>query len=434
MNRLGILAYGSLLDWVGKEIEPLIINRIDVTTPFNVEFARSSSKRSGAPTLIPVEQGGTKIRAKILGLREGTTEDHAKNILWRRETYQIGKTKKTYKEPKDPGKNDVVIRQIENSQGMDKVFYTKIGANIEPLTPEKLAHLAIESYNSKTASLGLDGITYLFNAKMRGIQTPLMPAYEKEILKKLGASDLEEAQAILYLNLLKAEGKIPKETQRLERPVTEKDAGKFVAIRATIGKTYVKLSPPIVLTVEYNGEKYSSSFRTTFLGLEAEIRNSYLFVGFKKKTGKVEVIDYFNNLMAIFNIVSIPFDFISTSDILLEAEGSTGKMEFISSSKAHCRGYGIPPVEISMLDFSKVVLAILVLWAKIKRSKYFEEDNFFQLLGYAHNYFFHQNYFLSFVHAFIFLEAGLNVLWRELINQSYVNEKKTPLDEESGTE
>ena len=56
---VGILAYGSLIDDPGSEIGEVIADVIsDIETPFSVEFARSSSTRSGAPTLIPVEAGG----------------------------------------------------------------------------------------------------------------------------------------------------------------------------------------------------------------------------------------------------------------------------------------------------------------------------------------------------------------------------------------
>ena len=51
---IGILAYGSLIDDPGREIEPLIISGIkEVDTPFRIEFARASRTRDGAPKLIP---------------------------------------------------------------------------------------------------------------------------------------------------------------------------------------------------------------------------------------------------------------------------------------------------------------------------------------------------------------------------------------------
>lgn len=59
MTRIAILAYGSLIEDPGKELQPLISERIeDVETPFSIEFARSSRSRDGGPTLVPVEVGG----------------------------------------------------------------------------------------------------------------------------------------------------------------------------------------------------------------------------------------------------------------------------------------------------------------------------------------------------------------------------------------
>jgi hypothetical protein len=53
-RKIGILAYGSLIDNAGEEIAPLIVERIECFTPFKIEFARLSSTRSNAPTLVPV--------------------------------------------------------------------------------------------------------------------------------------------------------------------------------------------------------------------------------------------------------------------------------------------------------------------------------------------------------------------------------------------
>ena len=55
-HRIGILAYGSLIDEPGLEIEQLIIHRINCLTPFKVEYARKSGTRGDGPTLIPTEK------------------------------------------------------------------------------------------------------------------------------------------------------------------------------------------------------------------------------------------------------------------------------------------------------------------------------------------------------------------------------------------
>lgn len=434
MKRLGILAYGSLRYDPGEEIKAATVSRVkNVITPFKVEFARSSWCRGGAPTLVPVEGGGANVKAHILVLKRSVSEKDAIDMLWRRETHQIG-SGKAYKRPPQPGKNTVLVDRLENFHNIDVVLYTKIGAYIEPLTPKRLSRLAIDSVLSQAGARGLDGISYLINAKRSGIQTPLMSTYEKEILLEVGAKSLEDALHILQIELLKRKGKIPKETEILTTPPTPKDAGKLVVFSATIGETYVKLSPPISLISEYEGENYSTPYSTLLLDLKTRIDHSYLYVSFRKKTKLEDVLNYFNNLMALFNIVFIPFDFVMPSDILVQAKGMGTKIELISSSKAHSRGYGIQLVEISSIDFARIDAAMHYLWGKIKKSKYFKDDNFFQLLGYAQYYLFHDNHFLCFIHAWMFLESCINVLWRELIHDSFnidgSSRKGTPLEEE----
>ena len=90
VNSVGILAYGSLIDDPGCEIKAVISCKLKgVQTPFNVEFARRSSTRGGAPTLVPVEEGGAPVKAVILVLEEQVSVDQAKDMLHRREIHQV---------------------------------------------------------------------------------------------------------------------------------------------------------------------------------------------------------------------------------------------------------------------------------------------------------------------------------------------------------
>jgi hypothetical protein len=187
--KIGILAFGSLIDSPGKEIEELMVGQMkNVRTPFCVEFARSSSGRSGAPTLIPMTQGGSPVPAWILLL--DTTEQEAKNCLWRRETNKIGQGAH-YVEHRNPGPDTLIISRHENLEGVPVVLAARFPSNITPLTPEHLAGLAIESARRERG--GRDGISYLINAKRNGIVTPLSPGYEQAILRQTGASSLENA-------------------------------------------------------------------------------------------------------------------------------------------------------------------------------------------------------------------------------------------------
>lgn len=186
-ESVGILAYGSLIANPGEEIAGAIIDRREVMTPFKVEFARTSRERAGAPTLVPVTEGGASVRATLLVLN--VSEQEATDRLYRREINQVGSDKR-YQPSDNPGPNTVVVRRLEKFEGVDVVLYTEIAANIPDLSAEKLAALAIGSARELSHR---DGVSYLIDAKRAGIVTPLMVAYEEEIRKQVQAGDLEEA-------------------------------------------------------------------------------------------------------------------------------------------------------------------------------------------------------------------------------------------------
>ncbi len=197
--KIGILAYGSLIDEPGPEIEPIIIKRISCTTPFKVEYARKSSTRGDGPTLIPNEDIGKKVNALILVLEDKTNIENAKSILYRRETRNVG-TGKLYLHSESPSKNKVQVEIINNLENVETVLYTKLGNNIDvPLTAELLSDLAIASILTDAGNELKDGVRYLLVNKSNGIETELSDEYEKLILKKTESHSLE--QAIIKLDL-----------------------------------------------------------------------------------------------------------------------------------------------------------------------------------------------------------------------------------------
>ena len=196
-KKLGILAYGSLGDDPGVEIGPLVVEKIEgVETPFRVEFSRESRTRGGAPTLVPVSEGGTRVRAGILVLEEHVSETRAADMLWRRETRQEASDEK-YEVPSRADTNTVLVCRLEDFERLDVVLYAEIGANIKDPSPRKLAELAIRSVGSNAGRSGRDGISYLMNVKENGLETPLMPDYEREILHITGTKSLAQARKML---------------------------------------------------------------------------------------------------------------------------------------------------------------------------------------------------------------------------------------------
>jgi hypothetical protein len=188
--KLGILAYGSLKDDPGPELGACIAVRIGgVESPFEVEFARRSRKRSGAPTLIPVESGGASVDSTILVLSDGVTEDDAASLLYQRES----RSTDTYVPKEKPRPDDVIVKRLQDFHGVEVVLYASLGSNISDFSPEALAHLAIGSARGEAGARQNDGISYLMARIDEGVRTPLMPAYTQEILLRTGTGSLQEA-------------------------------------------------------------------------------------------------------------------------------------------------------------------------------------------------------------------------------------------------
>src|SRR5258708_20723725 len=104
---MAILAYGSLIDEPGEELENCIVDRLGpILTPFKVEYARSSRTRGGAPTLVPVDGGGFQVSAVVFVLSDAMSEKGAKDILWRRHTLRA---QRSYSPPSRPCPNSRLI-------------------------------------------------------------------------------------------------------------------------------------------------------------------------------------------------------------------------------------------------------------------------------------------------------------------------------------
>ncbi|WP_394908083.1 hypothetical protein [uncultured Mesonia sp.] len=194
--KIGILAFGSLIDNPGEEIKEIEIERINCKTPFKIEFARISSSRNKGPTLIPIQDNskGKKTNAQIIIIDHKTNMNEAKSILWRRECHITDKSKK-FKDLTKPTSKNVMIEVLENFCNVEKVLYTYFLPQDEynDLTPIKLADFAIESILSKAGKEKKDGIRYLLLAKKHGIRTQYSDDYEKQILLKTDTNSLEEA-------------------------------------------------------------------------------------------------------------------------------------------------------------------------------------------------------------------------------------------------
>lgn len=182
---VGILAFGSMVEEPGDELINVVTQRLEVQTPFTVEFARSSRTRDGAPTLVKVSEGGAHVPASVLVLDDSVTVPAARAMLYRRETWETA--------DKDPEGQVSWIAELTGFTGLSTCLYTSLPANIQPLTVQKLAELAIHSAAGPAGADRRDGISYLQQQKRRGVLTPLVPPYEEAVLARTDAGDLDSA-------------------------------------------------------------------------------------------------------------------------------------------------------------------------------------------------------------------------------------------------
>jgi hypothetical protein len=87
------------------------------------------------------------------------------------------------------------IGALRDFHQVDLCLYTALEPTIDPLTPERLADLAIRSASRGAGAKRRDGISYLEAQKRRGVETPLMRSYEAEVLSRTNAGSLADAWA-----------------------------------------------------------------------------------------------------------------------------------------------------------------------------------------------------------------------------------------------
>ncbi len=201
-NRAAVLAYGSLCADPGPEFTLYVERRIATTTPFPVEYVRSSPTRAGAPVLVPVPPGyGAPAPAEVLVLAPEVDLDVARDMLWRRKLDRAADDRLLFAEDVE----EMPVHELTDFAGLPTVLYAAGAPNLPEVIPddiplaekgETLARLAFASLTPETVSAGHDGIRYLADALAQGIVTPLTEPYRRAILRLTGATDLAAARAL----------------------------------------------------------------------------------------------------------------------------------------------------------------------------------------------------------------------------------------------
>ncbi len=204
-SEVGILAYGSLRIEPGPELAPYVERRISgITTPFPIEYVRSSPTRAGAPVLVPVSAGyGASAPAEVLVLAPEIDRETAGAMLLRRKLDRAGDVN----DPFAVDTGEMQVAELPGFADIPIVLYAAGAPNLSAVIPNDtplaergnvLAQLAIASLTPETYAAGHDGIRYLADALAQGIETPLARPYQAAILAQAGgAPDLGAARTWL---------------------------------------------------------------------------------------------------------------------------------------------------------------------------------------------------------------------------------------------
>ncbi|MCD6360228.1 MAG: hypothetical protein J7M38_05125 [Armatimonadetes bacterium] len=125
------------------------------------------------------------MKGELLLLETGDVE-YAKSLLQKREGMPTTRRIKRCRE-----------LEREHDQ-VGAIIYADLPCNINPLTVERLAALALASFTDcrQKAPRYRNGILYLRKNIEADIVTPLTPEYEAQVLRQSGTTSLEEAEAL----------------------------------------------------------------------------------------------------------------------------------------------------------------------------------------------------------------------------------------------
>lgn len=182
VQRIAVLAYGSLLahpgDWLGRNMQQLI----RCETPFGVEYVGCAKKgRGGAPTLVRSD-AHRKVLGGLIILPHADTKEG------------LAEVKARVVERERASKSSSIKHDL--SMLGYRVVYSDFKSHFDAPTPYALAEAAIGSV-AKCYEAGwtfMNGIRYLRENLEWGVITDLSIRYRDAILTATNTSGLDEAE------------------------------------------------------------------------------------------------------------------------------------------------------------------------------------------------------------------------------------------------
>lgn len=142
-----------------------------------------------------------------------------------------------------------------------------------------------------------------------------------------------------------------------------------------------------------------------------------------------EVLDFFNSIIAFFNIFNVHFDFVHESETMDFADvtfknGVKAKgVALFYSKKATTRGLGYKVLQLQIKDFMILLDTVNSVYQYVKTNDVLSAGDIHIFLGYGRYYHFHKDYLLAFSNTWMFIEATISLMWEKMMEDSGFNKK-----------
>lgn len=191
--------------------------------------------------------------------------------------------------------------------------------------------------------------------------------------------------------------------------------------------TCFKLSPRVKI---FDSNNQQVGFNATILDKEINFNDGFIELC-QSDDGQTQdsILEFFNKLISIFNILNIPFDFVHDYELIrladINFENGTHKEDVyvVWSQKAHSRDMGYKTIKLNTNDLFDLIVTINLVWSFIKNNEILNTGNVFIFLGYGKYYHFHGDYLLSFANTWMFVEAVINLTWEKMMRNNGFSNK-----------
>ncbi len=158
-------------------------------------------------------------------------------------------------------------------------------------------------------------------------------------------------------------------------------------------------------------------------GQEFSTHSGFLVI---HNTSLDQALIHFNNVAILFNLIEIPISFFKKYDLIIPSIDKEGRTELFSKSKISLEKFSsLDTVKTTKKELDKIFASCSIIWDAIQENDFLKKSQPYEFLARGNMELINQNYRVSFMHSWIFIEALLRNQWEKLVEEKH-KEMKIP--------